>query len=53
MAAVGKKKAEDSQEQEVDFMADAPPARPYHEAVSDEHRQLLGENGVHLETPAT
>jgi hypothetical protein len=35
-------------EQEIDFMADAPPERPYHEAVSDSHRELLTEHGVVL-----
>jgi hypothetical protein len=49
MGATGKKKQDDeAQEQEVDFMADAPEERPYHEAVSDSHRELLAENGVVL-----
>lgn len=35
-----------TKEKEVDYMADAPPARPYSEAVSDEHRALLAEHGI-------
>jgi len=30
---------------EVDVMADAPPPRPYAEAVTDEHKQVLREAG--------
>jgi len=48
MAAVGKKKVEEVQEQEIDFMADAPKERPYHEAVSDTHRELLADAGIRL-----
>lgn len=27
----------------VDFMADAPPARPYSEAISDEQKELMAQ----------
>ena len=52
MATVGKKKQdEEVTEKEVDFMADAPPERPYHEAVTDEHRQILAEAGIPVIDP--
>jgi hypothetical protein len=33
----------------ADDMADAPPARPYGDAISDEHRAALEEAGVYVE----
>ena len=37
---------EPGSEPEVDFMSEAPPARPYHEAVTPVHRALLADSGV-------
>lgn len=48
----GKKKTEQT-EHEIDFLAEAPKERPYHEAISDAHRQLLIDNGVPLPEPTT
>ena len=36
-------------EVEVDYMKDAPPARPYSEAITDEHRAALEEAGFKVE----
>jgi len=33
-------------EVEVDYMAEAPPARPYSEAITDSHRALLAVHGI-------
>lgn len=43
--------AADLPEQEVDYMAEAPPERPYSEAVSESHRELLATAGIHIERP--
>jgi hypothetical protein len=32
----------------IDFMAEAPPARPYGDAITAEHRALLAANGVNV-----
>jgi hypothetical protein len=51
MATVGKQAKDEAPvptETEVDYMADAPPARPYSEAVSDKHRAFLTENNIPL-----
>lgn len=45
------KPEEPGQEQEVDYMSEAPPARPYAEAVSESHRELLATAGIHIERP--
>lgn len=37
------------EEKEVDVMKDAPPERPYGEAITDEHREFLRENGTVVE----
>jgi hypothetical protein len=49
MATVGnenKKKPAEPVEEPVDYLRDAPPARPYSDAVSDEHRKALAEVGI-------
>lgn len=46
MAAVGKPEKAELTEKTVDYMKDAPPARPYSEAVTDEHRKFLEAHGV-------
>lgn len=33
----------------VDDMSEAPAERPYSEAITDEHRALLAENGVEVD----
>ncbi len=38
--------SDSNEEPTVDFMADAPPERPYSEAITTEHRALLAENGI-------
>jgi hypothetical protein len=40
------KPEEPTGEPEVDYMADAPPARPYSEAISESHRELLAAHGI-------
>lgn len=35
-------------EADVDFMADAPPPRPYDEAITDAHRRVLKEAGLDI-----
>ena len=32
----------------VDYMAEAPPARPYSDAITDEHRSALKEAGFEV-----
>lgn len=36
-------------EQASDYMADAPPERPYGEAITDEHRALLASQGIDVD----
>lgn len=43
-----KTKQEMANEPEGDYMAEAPQARPYSEAVTDEHRKLLSANGIEV-----
>lgn len=38
-----------TKENDVDYMADAPKARPYSEAITDEHRRVLKDEGVVVE----
>jgi hypothetical protein len=45
-AAPSEKSVDPATEPEVDFMAEAPPARPYSEAITEAHRELLAINGV-------
>jgi hypothetical protein len=56
MATVGKqdtpKKDEKPTEVEVDYMRDAPPERPYADAVTEEHRAFLFGRGVVLPAPS-
>lgn len=50
MAATPKaEKPAEPQEVEVDYMADAPKARPYSEAITDEHRKVLEEAGIPIQ----
>jgi hypothetical protein len=49
MAAVGKPKEPVLTEEPVDYMKDAPPPRPYSEAISDKHRKFLEDNKIPLE----
>lgn len=44
-------KEADAPEKEVDYMAEAPKERPYEEAVSESHRELLAVNGIRVERP--
>ncbi len=46
MASTPKSKPAPAEEPTVDFMADAPPERPYSEAITSEHREMLSANGV-------
>jgi hypothetical protein len=46
-----KARTNDVGEAEVDYMADAPPSRPYSEAVTDEQRALMVEYGLMEEKP--
>jgi hypothetical protein len=46
MARTGATEKPTDAEPVVDFMVDAPPARPYGDAITDQHRALLAENGV-------
>jgi hypothetical protein len=49
MATTGKPQkteATEPTETPVDYMKDAPPARPYSEAITPEHRKFLETNGV-------
>ena len=41
-------KSEPPKEVEVDYMADAPAARPYRDAITDEHRAALEEAGFEV-----
>jgi len=38
-------------EEQIDPMADAPPARPYEEAITPEHREFLSTQGVVVAEP--
>ena len=44
---VPKSESDPDREPVVDFMADAPPERPYEDAVSDAHRELLAGAGLY------
>lgn len=46
MATTGKPQKTEAVEEPVDYMKDAPPARPYSEAITPEHRKFLEANGV-------
>jgi hypothetical protein len=43
---MAKAKTNDVGEAEVDYMADAPPPRPYSEAITDEQHALMVEYGL-------